>query len=388
MIRKAGLALLLLMAVANANGQGYRSMSVWHEGASREYSLVTLDSMSFLDGKVAITAGSDNTDSIDVSSIDSITMSVPDIKSTNKRSARELIDALNELKVKTSSYKKIGNGNPLMGHKFGADPFGMVDGDRLYVYMTDDHIYRSSDGKPVGDGDYSDCKNISIISSDDLMNWTDHGSQPVAGNNGGSGPAKWANNMWAPCAAHKTIDGKEKYFLLTQTTDLKEPQACFACLPIIGAAVFSKEGGKWVLEAENKYVGMTGGYGVLGGDVGLAEVGPEKHGIVHNLVITKYNCRGGVFDIIMPYHGSIGSFRVGEYEELCIRDNGVAVGRIDALPSGFGFDRSASAGGYYEVTRKLRSQTNARSKVVTTTQRFRFTNGAYKSVKAVSRKKK
>lgn len=213
MTRKAGLALLLLMAVANTNGQGYRSMSVWQEGTAREYSLVTLDSMAFLDGKVAIIAGTDNTDSIVASSIDSITLSVPGIKSTNKRSARELIDAFNELKVKTSSYKKIGNANPLMGHKFGADPFGMVDGDRLYVYMTDDHIYRSTDGKPVGDGDYSDCKNISIISSDDLVNWTDHGSQPVAGNNGGSGPAKWASNMWAPCAAHKTIDGKEKYFL-------------------------------------------------------------------------------------------------------------------------------------------------------------------------------
>lgn len=182
--------------------------------------------------------------------------------------------------------------------------------------------------------------------------------------------------------------GKEKYFLLTQTTDLKEPQTCFACLPIMGAAVFSKEGEKWALEAENKYVGMTGGYGVLGGDVGLAEVGPERHGIVHNLVITKYNCKGGVFDIIMPHQGSIGSFRVGEYEELCIQENGAAVGRIDALPSGFGFDRSASTGGYYEVTRKLRSQANPRAKVVTVTQRFRFTNGAYKSVKAASRKKK
>ena len=182
--------------------------------------------------------------------------------------------------------------------------------------------------------------------------------------------------------------GKEKYFLLTQTTDLKEPQTCFACLPIMGAAVFSKEGGKWVLEAENKYVSMTGGYGVLGGDVALANVGPERHGIVHNIVITKYNCKGGAFDIIMPHQGSIGSFRVGEYEELCIQGNGAAVGRIDALPSGFGFDRNASAGGYYEVTRKLRSQTPPRANVVTVTQRFRFTNGEYKSVKAASRKKK
>ena len=67
-----------------------------------------------------------------------------------------------------------------MGHKFGADPFGMVDGDRVYVYMTDDHIYKSSNGQPVGDSDYSDCKKVSVISSEDLVNWTDHGAQPVA----------------------------------------------------------------------------------------------------------------------------------------------------------------------------------------------------------------
>ena len=198
-----------------------------------------------------------------------------------------------------------------------------------------------------------------------------------------SSQAVFAVDEW-----HYSEKGKEKYLLLTQTTDLKEPQICFVCQPIIGAAVFSREGGTWALESENKYVGMTGAYGVLGGDVSLAEVGPEKHGIVHNLVITKYNCKGGSFDIIMPYQGSIGSFSVGEYEELCIRDNGVADGRIDALPSGFGFDKNASVGGYYEVTRKLRSQATPRAKVVTTTQRFRFTNGTYKKVNAASRKKK
>jgi arabinoxylan arabinofuranohydrolase len=211
MIRKALPALLLLMTVVDVSGQGYRSMSVWQEGAAREFSLVTLDSMVFENDQVSITADSKIAGEIEVSSIDSITLSVPDIVSTNKLTAKQLQDAFDEVSVKLTSFKKVGNGNPLMGHKFGADPFGMVDGDRLYVYMTDDHLYRSTDGKPItGAWDYTDCKKVSIISSDDLVNWTDHGSQSVAGN---GGPASWASQMWAPCAAHKTIDGKEKYFM-------------------------------------------------------------------------------------------------------------------------------------------------------------------------------
>lgn len=30
---------------------------------------------------------------------------------------------------------------------------------------------------------------------------------------GADGAAKWASNSWAPCAAHKTINGKEVFYL-------------------------------------------------------------------------------------------------------------------------------------------------------------------------------
>ena len=210
---------LLLTMAGSAYGQGYRTVSVWQDGKAKDYSLLTFDSLvaGQHEGKAVVhyeNAGytKNKVDSLALADIDSVTVSVPDVESTNMRTVKELMVEFKKLKVRDVSYKKIGNHNPLMGHKFGADPFGMVDGGRLYVYMTDDHIYKSN-GQPVGDSDYSDCKNVSIISSDDLVNWTDHGAQPVAGLNGGTGPAKWANNMWAPCAAHKTIGGKEKYFL-------------------------------------------------------------------------------------------------------------------------------------------------------------------------------
>ncbi len=107
------------------------------------------------------------------------------------------------------SYKKADEFNPLYTQRFGADPGVMEYNGRLYVYMTDDIVEYDTDGK-VKENSYSQIRTINCISSDDLVNWTDHGKILVAG---AAGAAKWAQNSWAPCAAHKTIDGKEKFFL-------------------------------------------------------------------------------------------------------------------------------------------------------------------------------
>ena len=107
------------------------------------------------------------------------------------------------------SYKKAGENNPLYTQRFGADPGVMEYDGRLYVYMTDDLVEYDSKGK-VKENTYSQIRTINCISSDDMVNWTDHGKIRVAGP---GGVAKWATNSWAPCAAHKTIDGKEKFFL-------------------------------------------------------------------------------------------------------------------------------------------------------------------------------
>ena len=111
--------------------------------------------------------------------------------------------------VLQESYKKAGENNPLYTQRFGADPGVMEYDGRLYVYMTDDIVEYDSAGK-VRENSYSQIRTINCISSDDMVNWTDHGRIRVAGP---GGIAKWANNSWAPCAAHKTIDGQEKFFL-------------------------------------------------------------------------------------------------------------------------------------------------------------------------------
>lgn len=109
----------------------------------------------------------------------------------------------------TKSYKKESENNPLFTQRFGADPGVMEYNGRMYVYTTNDVIERDGSGKVV-ENTYGQINKINCISSADLVNWTDHGAIPVAGSNG---IAKWASNSWAPCAAHKTINGKEKFFL-------------------------------------------------------------------------------------------------------------------------------------------------------------------------------
>lgn len=105
------------------------------------------------------------------------------------------------------SWKKEDEFNPLYTQRFGADPGVMEYNGRLYVYTTNDLVEKDADGN-VLENSYRLIRTINCISSDDLVNWTDHGAIPVAG-----GIAKWAVNSWAPCAAHKVVDGAEKFFL-------------------------------------------------------------------------------------------------------------------------------------------------------------------------------
>lgn len=105
--------------------------------------------------------------------------------------------------------KKLGYSNPLVTTDFGADPYAIVYDGRVYVYMTSDDYEYDADGN-VKNNSFGYIKTLRIISSDDMVNWTDHGEIKVAGNDGA---AKWANHSWAPAIAYKQIDGKDKFFL-------------------------------------------------------------------------------------------------------------------------------------------------------------------------------
>lgn len=108
----------------------------------------------------------------------------------------------------TESYKGLEDANPLMTQRFGADPYAMEYDGRVYFYMTAD-IFEYA-GTEVKDNSYSKIHQINVISTADMVNFTDHGSIEAAGS---KGAAKWANNSWAPAAAWKNIDGQDKFFL-------------------------------------------------------------------------------------------------------------------------------------------------------------------------------
>lgn len=109
----------------------------------------------------------------------------------------------------TESYKGLEDGNPLMTQRFGADPYALVYGDRVYLYMTAD-TFEHNVNKEVTENTYGRINQINVISTDDMVNFTDHGSVKAASR---QGAAKWAKNSWAPAAAWKEIDGKPKFFL-------------------------------------------------------------------------------------------------------------------------------------------------------------------------------
>ncbi|MGX5696972.1 glycoside hydrolase family 43 protein [Agromyces soli] len=104
--------------------------------------------------------------------------------------------------------KPVGDHNPLVGHKFGADPHHLIYNGRLYLYSTDDTQQyelnsKDANGLPTQSNGYGGITRLNVMSTSDMVNWVDHGSIPIA-REGGAAP--WSRNSWAPAAIEK--DGK------------------------------------------------------------------------------------------------------------------------------------------------------------------------------------
>lgn len=82
--------------------------------------------------------------------------------------------------------------NPIITHKYTADPNAMVYNGRVYVYCS-----RDDNNK----GESYDIVDYTLISSDDMVNWTDHGEVFKVPRD-----ASWANRAYAPGSAYR--DGK------------------------------------------------------------------------------------------------------------------------------------------------------------------------------------
>ena len=113
-------------------------------------------------------------------------------------------------------YKQVSNGNPISPCVFCADPTALEYNGRLYVYGSNDSQQFIVNGKKGGN-DYSAIRSIVVFSTDDLVNWTFHGTIDTKKLCSGWAPNAWYKGYdvsWAPSVTWRTKeDGTDEFFL-------------------------------------------------------------------------------------------------------------------------------------------------------------------------------
>ena len=74
-----------------------------------------------------------------------------------------------------ADYKGTNSNNPISANIFCADPTALEYNGRLYVYGSNDHQQFIKNGKK-GENSYGEIKSIVVFSTDDMVNWTFHGT--------------------------------------------------------------------------------------------------------------------------------------------------------------------------------------------------------------------
>ena len=111
----------------------------------------------------------------------------------------------------STNYKEVSKGNPISPCVFCADPTALVYDGRIYVYGSNDQQQFISNGK-TGDNGYGAIKSLVVFSSDDMLNWTFHGTIDV-GRICNSWGWRFANS-WAPSVTwRENADGTKEFFL-------------------------------------------------------------------------------------------------------------------------------------------------------------------------------
>jgi arabinoxylan arabinofuranohydrolase len=116
-----------------------------------------------------------------------------------------------------TDYKGSGNSNPISANVFCADPTALEYNGRLYVYGSNDHQEFLANNKK-GDNTYGAIKSIVVFSTDDMVNWTFHGTIDTK-----KLCAGWTGNpwyvgygvSWAPSVTwrHNDSTDKDEFFL-------------------------------------------------------------------------------------------------------------------------------------------------------------------------------
>ena len=119
--------------------------------------------------------------------------------------------ALADAQTLATCYKASGENNPISPCVFCADPTAIDYNGRLYVYGTNDTQQYIKNGKTGGNG-YGDIKSLVVFSTEDMVNWTFHGTIDV-----GKLCSSWGWRFaasWAPSAVWRTNEnGEDEFFL-------------------------------------------------------------------------------------------------------------------------------------------------------------------------------
>lgn len=115
-------------------------------------------------------------------------------------------------------YKGNGYNNPISANVFCADPTALEYNGRLYVYGSNDHQEFIANGKH-GENTYGNIKSIVVFSTDDMVNWTFHGTIDTKKVCSGWVPSGWPIKgygvSWAPSVTWRTHkrSKKDEFFL-------------------------------------------------------------------------------------------------------------------------------------------------------------------------------
>lgn len=176
---------------------------------------------------------------------------------------------------------------------------------------------------------------------------------------------------------HFISEGSEKLLVLGVLSETDGAiQDCHACTPLLGGAVFSKQGQKWVVENEQKIIGWGGPFGTLG-DIDIVLTGKNKYGVAIRVSDMHQGYENMFVRVFVPYNGKLvealgDGFAESPSENAC--EN------INIQPQSFDvkFEPANDADYFDLVTRSQFNEGDCEHFVrKDITIRYRFNNGKY-----------
>jgi hypothetical protein len=176
-----------------------------------------------------------------------------------------------------------------------------------------------------------------------------------------------------------TEGGLEKLLVLGHIApEPIEEYFCHACVPLLGGAIFLRQGTGWVVESAQKIIGWGDAFG--GGRFSVIPIGPAKYGVA----IRSSDAHQGYEDlrgsILVPDHGKLNVALTVGYSE---RPGPGACLDVGLLPQGVNitFEPVGNSSYFDAVVQVQYNDGNCEHSVrVEKTVRYRFLNGKYEPI--------